>query len=70
MKKLKSLQQIASLHLMKICLSCFGIAGTAVLASGVLKLGVLNNDRKLDDAFRLIRPLSDGITLLVERSLY
>lgn len=55
---------------MKICLSCFGIAGTAVLASGVLKLGVLNNDRKLDQAFRILRPLSDGLTQIVERSLY
>ncbi|MDQ8179963.1 hypothetical protein [Pelagicoccus sp. SDUM812005] len=70
MSKLKTLHSNASLRFTKICLSCIGIAGTAVLCSGILKMGVLNNDRKLDHAFRLLRPLSDSLTQIAERALY
>ncbi len=70
MNKLKSIHQSAALRIMKICLSCFGIAGTAILTSGVLKMGVLNNDRKIDQAFRFLSPLSDGLMQIVQRALY
>lgn len=70
MRKLKSIHQQSALRFMKICLSCFGIAGTAVLTSGVLKMGILNNDRKIDQAFRFLRPISDTVQQIAERSLY
>ncbi|MDQ8186733.1 hypothetical protein [Pelagicoccus sp. SDUM812002] len=67
MKPLKSFHQNASLRFLKICLCCFGIVGTAVITSGVLKFGVLDNDRQLDHAFRLLRPLSNGLDQIVQR---
>lgn len=70
MHKIKSIHQQASLNFLKICISCFGIAGTAIVASGVLKLGVLNNDRKIEQISRALRPVSDGLTHLVENSIF
>ncbi|MDQ8196758.1 hypothetical protein QEH56_01295 [Pelagicoccus enzymogenes] len=70
MSKLTAIHQSLSLRIVKVCLSCFGIAGTAVLMSGVLKMGVLNNDRKIDHGLRFLRPLSDAIQQAAEQLLY
>ena len=70
MSKIKSFHQRESLRFMKICLSCFGIAGTTVLASGVLKMGLLNNDRKIDQALRVLSPVAETLQQLVERVIY
>lgn len=70
MKTLKALHQRSALRFLKICLSCFGIAGTAILASGLLKLGILNKDQQLDRAYRIARPVSEGLKHIVERAMY
>ena len=54
----------------KICLSCFGIVGTTILASGILRFGLLNNDRKIDDAFRFFSPLAKTMQQIVEQALF
>ncbi|MBK1876646.1 hypothetical protein [Pelagicoccus mobilis] len=70
MNRLKRSHRQTSLRLTKICLSCFGIAGTTFLASGALKLSVLNNDRKIDHAFRFLTPINETLQQIVEQALY
>lgn len=70
MKTLETLHQRSIHRALKIFLCSFGIAGAAVLASGLLKLGILDDNPKLDRAYRIARPASEGLRHIVERALY
>ncbi|EDY83334.1 hypothetical protein VDG1235_2960 [Verrucomicrobiia bacterium DG1235] len=70
MNSINSIRQRVAFRITKVCLCCFVIAGATVLASGFLKLGLLNNDQKLAEAFAVFRPINESLQQIVERSLY
>jgi hypothetical protein len=70
MSKLPSPQQKALLKVMKICLSCFGIAGATVLASGMLQMGIRSQDPSLGHRLDFLCPLNDALNQIVEHLLH
>ena len=70
MHKQNAFPKNAPLRLAKICLTGFGIAAAAVLASGALQLGALDTRQKTDPASHFLRPLYDGLNQAAERLLY